>query len=910
MRLRLHYNERPCHAVAAAFLRGDAPEGWLREISRWGVEARQLECYPVPESIHSVKPAGLLVIFRGPNPAVPAGLLHPYGCLAGRLYLPVHATLCPEVAPAELQDLLLWERQLFHPTVGLVGFSAADRLDLADLLTLPPPTTTDWGRAHPGLPAKPPLGEIDVRQPTLEEVMASFKELVDPKDLQDILDAEEEKSSLVRDLFTNLNGGLLNGALSVLQKIKDVWPSGNGNPDRNDTGQAGPPGAGPFDKLENWLRENLEEIQRKRSNEIQRLLNLFDQDTDEALKYAIPLDSPYQNRGSSAPTSRLPQHPTDFDLGKLGGGGVTDTWSLDARYYELRRKYQEAARKEIEAGNAKKAAYIYAHLLGDFYAAARVLEGGKHYREAAALYKDHLRNVAAAAECLERGGLLLEAIPLYEQAHKHERAGDLYHAVGQAGPAADAYEKSLANVLRNGDYLDASRLLTDKLAQPDRARQTLLEGWKSSAQAEPCLKRYFDLVAGDDAGQLGPQVRELFAQPMAAPKKAQFLNALVHVHEGHPHPDLTETATEVAYQVVSEQVQEGNLSQLPVLKKFVPDDYLLPSDVSRFTSLRRTAPRQAAGTPALQLDKTIRWVSTVAHRNQFVALGLRDGRLHLARGDWYGNFEYYAWPQPVAGNSSWSLVADPYYSNRITVLAALDVALEEKRLPRNKYFDEELVVNGAYGLTKGLVGLTANGEGGVSMLKAHNYALTLYHYQPDGSLRGSVDCRFAGDRPFRPAAVMTPVPSPTGMLYRNGHYYAYRGSALVKIGEDGAAEGIDVGGMIGQVAATTHHARLRLALLTENGCLLLRHLQGHLRAGSDFFAQDLAPARLGFVSANHLVVAGKTRAQVFLVGEDAIQPRQAYQTRTPIVAALTTADRHQWALLEENGRITVWPVEE
>jgi hypothetical protein len=325
MLLRLHYNERPRHAASAAFLRGNAPDGWLREISRWGVEAQQLECYVVPESIHAVRPAGLLVIFRGTSPAVPAGLLHPYGCLAGRLYLPVHATLCPEVDPTELKDLLLWERQLFHPTVGLVGFSAADRLDLADLLDCPPPLGTDWGLAHPGLPAKPPLGEIEVQQPTLEEVMASFKELVDPKDIQDILEGEEEKSSLVRDLFTNLNGGLLNGALSVLQKIKGVWPSGNDNNDRNGTDQAGPPGPGPFDRLENWLRENLEEIQRKRNNEIQRLLNLFDQDTDEALKYAIPLDSPYQNRGTSAPTSQLPQHPTDFDLGKLGGGGVTDT---------------------------------------------------------------------------------------------------------------------------------------------------------------------------------------------------------------------------------------------------------------------------------------------------------------------------------------------------------------------------------------------------------------------------------------------------------------------------------------------------------------------------------------------------------------------------------------------------------
>jgi hypothetical protein len=463
--------------------------------------------------------------------------------------------------------------------------------------------------------------------------------------------------------------------------------------------------------------------------------------------------------------------------------------------------------------------------------------------------------------------------------------------------------------LRGGDYLEASRLLADKLARPDQARETLLEGWKGSNQSEPCLKRYFDLVATGESGELNRRVQEIFAHDTPTSKKGQFLHALVHAHERHNDPGLADTATAIAYQIISEQVREGNLGQLPTLNKFLPEDPLLPSDVSRFTAVRRADPKQTSATAVMQLDQTIRWVSAIAHRNQFLALGVKEGRLHLARGNWYGNFEYHSWSLPVNGAPAYSLVADPYYSNRVMVLAPHDLVLDQKTLPHNKYFDEELVVNGAYGLTKGLLGLATNGEGGVSMLKAHNYALTLYHYYGDGSLKSSTDCRFAEERPLRPAAMMAPAQFCTGMIYRNGKYYAYRGNVLLKIAEDGTTEGIDVGATIFLVAATTHHARLKIAVATENGILLLGPVQGNLRAGSDFFARDTAPVDLRFVSAHHLVVAGKHEAQVYSVADNAVQAQQIFRCQSPIVAVLTTADRHQWALLEEKGRITVLPVE-
>lgn len=903
MLLKLHYNENISHPTGAAFIRGNSPYIWLKELNRWSIPIKQLECYLVPHSLHSLEPAGLFVVFKNDEDLKYLHLMESYGLIAGKLYIPVQAELRPEVSAEELQSLLLWERQVFHPTIGLVGFSLSDKLDLAGLLDMRQPGGKDWNLAHPGIPPKKKLQQIQVQQPNLEEVMASFKELVDTKSLEELMKEEENNSSLIKELFNNLQKGSLKTALSAIQKIKDALSSGNDT----DSKSKSPTNPGMFDRLENWIKENLADLEKKRNNEIKRLLNLFDEDTDEALKYAIPLDSPYLNRGTSSPTSKLGPHSTDFDLGKLGGGNRVDSWNVHGYYDALRHKYLRAAQKEIEAKDFKKAAYIYAHLLGDFYSAANVLERGKHFREAAVLYKDHLNNMGAAAECLERGGLLLEAIELFDKLNKHEKVGDLYYKMGQPENAGQYYERSIADRLATRDYLDASRIMQEKINNPERAMQTLFTGWTDSNQSEPCLKQYMGLLYTTHSEVVGSQLEEIFENHTPKAKRPQLLNVLTYINEGKNDPELLDTSRNIAYQIISEELEEGKVSHVHALKKFLPEDPLIASDCSRFTAKSNTRPVETPATdPVVQLDKQVQWISVVCHRNQFLVLGIKDSRLQLARGNWYGNVDYYSWSDHIKKTDHFALITDPLRSNRIILHSSGGLALEEKKLPKNRYFDEELLLFCPTWLSKGYLGISFNSQGGITALAANSHKLTLHHYTMELCLQQSVECQFENKLPF----VMTPAHFLSDMIYRNGFYYTFNGNFFLKIAEDGFTRLLDVNAHIGLLAASTQYAKFRVALSTNHGCLLLRQVGGELKAGSNFFAEDMEPVALSFISANNLVVAETYKLAVYQINDETVKASHTITTRSPIVAILSTTNRKQFAYLVQSGEVFILPVEE
>jgi hypothetical protein len=901
MLLKLHYTESIQHETGAAFIRGSAPGIWFKELNRWSMGIQELECYLVPQSLHNLQPAGLFVIFRNAPDPKSLDLMEPYGLIADRLFVPVNALLTPVTGADELQNLLLWERQLFHPTIGLVGFSPSDKLDLSQLLECGQPAGKKWNLAKPGIPAKNKLQQIRVQQPSLEDVMESFKELVDPKSLEQLMNKEEDKSML-KDLFQNLQQNSLNTALSALEKLKEAWASGNNDENKqNYTGLS----SGMLDKLENWIKENLADLEKKRNNEIKRLLNMFDENTDEALKYAIPLDSPYLNRGTTDPSARLGAHTTDFDLGKLGGGRQTDSWNVHANYYnDLRNKYQRAAQKEIEAKDFKKAAYIYAHLLGDFQSAANVLEQGKHYREAAVLYKDHLHNLPAAAGCLERGGLLLESIELYDRLHKYEKVGDLYQKMEQPENAEKYYEQSIEQLLANKDYLDASRIMQEKIHNPERAMQTLFKGWTDSRQSETCLKQYVSMQYEKDAAEAISGLQDIFANHTPRFKKNQFLNVLTYMNEQKNDPELLDTSRNMAYEIISEELENGKLSNLPALKKFLPQDPLIASDCSRFTARSSVQPVEpSAADETLQLDKGVKWISAVIHRNQFLVLGLKNSRLQLARGNWYGNLEYYSWNDHIKATDYFMLIADPLRSNRVMLHTSGGIALEEKKLPKNKYFDDELQVYSPTWLSKGYAGISYNSQGGITALAATNHKLSLHYYTMDVYLQHTIDGHFEGKTPL-----LMPSHYMSEMIYRNGFYYTFQENLLLKISEKGLIHHTDVQAIISKFAASTHYAKFRIALATDLGCLLMRQVGGELKPGNDFFAQDIDAVDIRFVSANHLVVAAKDKAVVYEIIEDTVKAGQTIESHSPIVAILPTADRHQIAVLEEKGRLSIHQV--
>jgi hypothetical protein len=965
MQFTLRYHEQAQRPACAAFLRGTDPAAWLRELGRWQLAASQLSCYLVPESIHSVQPAGLFVVVAE-GASLPADVLEPYGQVAGqRLYVPVQAGLWPATTPAELQAALLWPRQLLHPSIGLVGFDTTDELNLRTLLDCPPPRPTDWGRAQPGHPPKPRLQQLRVLRPTAAEVLGTMQQDVGTAPLTALPGTAEAQPGPVRQWFEELRYTLVKSWLGLVRRQRQgrapssgpgfdwgrlfrvlgvavlsvmgvlgiialfsshtgsisslgivlaivlrliVKLLGNNNDTRPQPAQHfGRPQAAQPGRLEKWLAGNLDALEKKRQNEIERLLRLFNENPAEALKYAIPLGGPYQDRGTAPPSALLGARDTSFNLSGLGGGRAADQWDIGDYQHDLRRQYQSAANQELLAGRYTKAAYIHAHLLGDYLAAANVLEQGHLFREAAALHKDHLHSPAGAARCLERGGLLLEAAELYTELNQHEKAGDLYTQLAQPAAAARHYERGTALLLDNDDRPAAARLLADKLHAPDRAQQVLLEGWASPKQPEVCLTQYFALAAAQ-AQDLGAQVQAVYRQHTTQAQQVPLLRVLATVADQHATPALLTASRDIAYEVISTEAAAGNLEPLPLLRHFEPTDRLLAADCSRYTTsqpLRATVARRPA---AMQLDATIEWKRAATHRHQWVALGLRDERLHLARGNWYGHLEYYSWPVPVPADTQAELVVDDFHSTTVLVRTSANVALPTLHLSKNKHFAEALAVECPTWLPLWPTRIAVLPTG-TAAAQLQGDAVLLQRYSATGELLPALTYKLSTDaHPFIGAERIRPGQ----LLYHDGKYFTYWQNQAVWLAESGQHRKRVLSTELFELVRSPYAAELSLAAVSAEGFMRWEPLKPAKNAPWEQLTADEAEPTiysLCFVGPAHIVSLNAHHAALYELGPDGARLVRPLEIDA-LVAVLPTSHRQQFALLESTGRLSLHQIEQ
>jgi tetratricopeptide (TPR) repeat protein len=961
MELTLRYHDAAQRPASAAFLRGTDPAAWLRELARWGLAAAQLRCYLVPESIRSVRPAGLFVLAEGGE--LPADVLEPYGQAAEtRLFVPVRATLWPATAPGELAAALLWPLQLLHPSIGLVGFDTSDELDLATLLAYEPPRPTDWSRALPAPAPRPPLQQLRVLAPTAEAVVAGMRESIGTQPLADLRRPSDAPpgpwqlrldklrhyllqtglarvrrwrkarapragaptnvlrvvglglaalvalgllGSLVASLGSSHSGTgigvllvILVRALNSLFKKQDPPPA---RPNR----RAAPPDTGALARLEQWLGGNLQDLEQKRQNEIERLLRLFGDNPAEALKYAIPLGGPYQNRGTARPSAHLVSRPTTFNLGGLGGGTRTDVWDLGDYHHDLRRQYLATAQLEVAAGRYQQAAYIHAHLLGDFLAAANVLQQGQLYREAAVLYKDHLHNPAGAAQCLERGGLLLEAAELFASLDQHEKAGDLYAQLAQPQLAARHYERGVTLLLGNEDYPAAARVLAGKLLAADRAQEVLLQGWASAKQPEVCLTRYFEVVAATPQPDLSACVQRVFDQHTPPERQVPLLHVLASFTQQHPDPALLATSREVAYTVVSAEASVGNVAPLGLLRHFLPTDRLLAADCSRYTTRRPEPAAAAASSPTLaewQLDASIAWQSAISHRQQWVAVGVRDERLHLARGNWYGHIEYYSWTEPLGATTAVVLVADAYSGPYIVLRLPTTLTLETRQLPKNKHFSEALTVVCPQWLPAWPTRVALLPEGTLATAELRGQRLLLQRYNATGQQLPTLPVDLPATATAFPAAERE---WPGELIYHRGQYYTYWVNFLLAFTEDGACRVTELDSEIYHLVRSPYSAALQLAVTLAESVLLWQPEQPAGERLTPPVALASAVGRASYlVSPTHLVSMAPREAKLYQLAATGAQLVYTVTASSALLAALPTGDRQHFALLEATGHLT------
>ena len=161
----------------------------------------------------------------------------------------------------------------------------------------------------------------------------------------------------------------------------------------------------------------------------------------------------------------------------------------------LRDKYRELANRELSLGRHRRAAYIFAHLLGDMHSAAAALKSGGHWREAAVLYRDRLNRPQLAAECFEQGGLWSEAIDIYLQLESFEKVGDLFRRIGQDEQAEDAFRRTDGQVPGRRRLSRGRASGGEEIERAAGSPALSRAAWPNSDQAIACLNQMFTILA-------------------------------------------------------------------------------------------------------------------------------------------------------------------------------------------------------------------------------------------------------------------------------------------------------------------------------------------------------------------------------------------------------------------------------
>ena len=848
MKLQLKYKSTTQHAPSALLIKGEDPNIWLQTINSWQVKVQNLECYLLPASKGDIRAVGLVVIFAGILPKwEDAAVVSAYGQVSERLLVPVDAALVPAIEAEELEQQLLYDRQLFHPRIGLIGFNKSDQVTIASLLQFPEEDITDWGQAAEGISKIPALRSIQMPPIPPKELIASLKQDIGSKPIEDIPGVTKEKEEPGKDLKDMFKKAALKGGMGMAGAMLNAFSSENGTRD-------------PvlFNRFMDWAGKQLENLNNKRNQEMDRLVDMFDGDIDEALKYAIPLDSAYQNRGQAPPSSNLSERSTDFSLDKLGGGGQGDAWSSGRHYFSLRGKYIEAAKQKIAEGDFRKAAYIYAHLLGDFRAAANVLEQGGFYREAAALHIEHLKDKPAAAKCLEKGGLLYEAVDLYKELNKHEKVGDLYSQLEQIEEAEKSYGKAISESLLRKDYLDASRILSEKLADIPKAKKVLLDGWKQTNKSEVCLKRYFDLT---EVSELATEVQSVYQHHTFPQHKNHFLNVLLYLKDQKEAPQLENISRELAYQIIGKQVNTGNTNRLADLPKFVPTDKLLSTDINRYTA-KKQQQKTTAHEPDIYLfrriilDRNVVWEKTSTYNNQFLVLGTSSGKLHFARGNSLGDKNHHSWSATLPAYTNFQFVEEEQANGPVLFYSTGQIDLESTIIPKSSSFPADLRLNYLNWLPEDIRGLAKVAENEIGVLAADKVGnAQLYFYDNNGFLKYSMPCMMGAEGL---SLYNTLIGS---FFYRKGYFYfiTKNNGQVLRVNKDGKTVLYwDHSSPARMLAVTNKNLRLKIAISTERGIKIIQTKE----LSSPYFGQGIKPSAMAFIPRLGLVVT--KRDQVFI----------------------------------------------
>lgn len=648
IRLKSRHGSAP--PATAWFLSGGDPWHWLSEICRWNVPQQNVRLYPVPRSRADPAPAGVLVtVSGGAAPDSPGGLA--FTVAGGRLLIPVGSEITPPLSPEEIRSLAPYEVFFLHPTLGATGFDVSDARGVADLLEPPSCVEDGWDLALPGRQANTGIVSISVKpEYQVEELFGEESKEIGSQAPEELPPATVEKGGGPSpESWRKIQQAV---AKAIAGALSHIPHTGTQRTWVNDV----------EDWAARWGASLTEELEKLRHKELNRLLEMLERDPEEGLRHALPLSQLEAHRGRSPPSARLGRREISFSLEGLLGGKPVDAWALSAAMRtDLIARYRAAALREMRLGRHRRAAYIYAKLLGDLFSAADALKAGIHFREAALLYRDQLRRPMEAAQCFEQARMLPEAIAIYEKEQRHCECARLYAQLGQGEKAREAWRRECDRRIRERDFLGAADVLEQELMDPEEAIHLLHDAWPETGQAAACLEAEIALMGRvSPPSRVEKRIEELRGEATPPRMIVPLAQVLASVGASHPDRAVRSAALDLGRVKIGQRLSaapgDDIRALMRTLPRLAPEDRLLARDASRYVSRRSASVRRAPPVRTregrepvvvfhFELSTSDRgaWAAAASCRDGLIVAGYSNGGIEIVRATWKGIWQSLRW---------------------------------------------------------------------------------------------------------------------------------------------------------------------------------------------------------------------------------------------------------------------------
>jgi hypothetical protein len=573
-------NSHPLHGI---LIKDASAAAWLKAIEQMKLQLNDIRLYPIP-GLEANTIWGCLVLCHHKADSRMAGKHELCQMLTPHLLIPERSALYPALSIHEVEKLFPSQLHIFHPEFGLAEL--AEELNLKELIA--EPKLRSYHVTQPEKPVFIPMQvkSFQVKPLPPEEVLKQMDEKLFPQSeelpKEDLTKMEEARLKFYEFLYGKKG-----------KEGKDGKPVGEGAEGSGSLASRYGEKLGALldslipknSGLSERMQKDFEELQRRNQAEIEKLMELFRNNPEEALKYAIPLDENGSVRGGEEMEFNLSKRWSDFSLGNLRAGSGSGSGSVDfGEEYrrQLRKQYNDTAEELIRKKEYEKAAFVYMKLLKDIHRAAGTLEEGKLYQEAATIYLKHANNKQKAAECYEKGKMINDAIDLYKELKQDEKVGDLYVSINRRKQADVHYELVVDDYRSKDQYLKASLIYRHKTLNGPGSQTLLLEGWRKQKDAFNCLHSYMNNI--EDIKTLKQEINRIYSKELTEVNSPVFLQVIKH--EYNKQNELAEPIKDMAYEIIASQISH-NSTIVNELKEFNKNDKEIMKDMQRFTQRKR-----------------------------------------------------------------------------------------------------------------------------------------------------------------------------------------------------------------------------------------------------------------------------------------------------------------------------------